>query len=102
MRCRVAHTASIDGIEPGRVGDFNPDAVRGLLKAGKLVPVEGAGYGLVMPDELRLAAAWSERDAAHARELSERDARITELEVEIAQLKLDLEAATAPSKKIEG
>lgn len=40
MRLRVKHTASIDGVEPGDVGEFadNP-GTRVLLEAGLLAPV---------------------------------------------------------------
>lgn len=110
MRFRNAHSASIDGVAPGAVGDFNPAVVKGLVDAGLLVPVE---TGLVGggAHELRAAqAAWSEREVGHTRELAAlreelraaealraaAEARVTELEVENAQLKLDLEAATAP------
>ena len=130
MRCRNQHTAAIDGVEPGQVGDFNPDVVRGLLRAGKLVPVEGdlgrAGYpelpavpfavtvddagptradAVAMLRELDRRAARIEELVANNRsafdEIAAKDARITELEVELAQLKLDLEAATDPAK-VEG
>lgn len=120
MRFRNAHTASIDGIEPGKVGDFNPAVVKSLVDAGLLVPVGGDAEGPVRVvhaakeelDALRAQfdAAWADREEIIGRELAAlredlrasealrgaAEARVTELEVEIAQLKLDLEAATAP------
>lgn len=41
MRCINRHTAPIDDIAPGEVGDFNPKAVRSLLDAGLLEPCAG-------------------------------------------------------------
>lgn len=103
MRFRNAHTSSIDGVEPGAVGDFNPAAVRGLVEAGLLVPVEG---GAELPSGTEMLArfdhAWAEREKSFAADLAAKDARITELEVEAAQLRMDLEAATAPKAAKKG
>jgi len=113
MRFRNAHTASIDGVAPGAVGDFNPAVVKGLVDAGLLVPAErdpAAGNGDAGAMRAMFNDAWSEREAGYTRELAAlreelravealraaAEARVTELEVENAQLKLDLEAATAP------
>lgn len=111
MRFRNAHTASIDGVEPGKVGDFNPAVVKSLVDAGLLVPAEGALQGPGAPElRAQFDAAWAGREEIIAHELAAlredlrasealrgaAEARVTELEVEIAQLKLDLEAATAP------
>lgn len=111
MRFRNAHSSSIDGVAPGAVGDFNPAVVKGLVDAGLLVPVEGAVQGSGAPElRAQFDAAWAEREAGYTRELAAlredlrasealrgaSEARVTELEVENAQLKLDLEAATAP------
>ena len=116
MRFRNAHTASIDGVDPGAVGDFNPAVVKSLVEAKLLVPVGGDAEGPVRVvhaakeelDALRAQfdMAWAERErelAALREDLrasealrGAAEARVTELEVEIAQLKLDLEAATAP------
>lgn len=110
MRFRNAHSSSIDGVAPGAVGDFNPAVVKGLVDAGLLVPV-GESTSIGAPElRAQFDAAWSEREAGYARELAAlreelravealraaAEARVTELEVENAQLKLDLEAATAP------
>lgn len=81
MRCVNKHTASIDGVAPGAVGDFQPEAVKVLLAAGLLVPVDGAPSPAAESDELALARV-----------------RILELEAEVTQLRADLEAATAPKK----
>jgi hypothetical protein len=98
MRFRNAHSSSIDGVAPGQAGDFNPAVVKGLVDAGLLVPVEGAAQGSGAPElRAQFDAAWSEREAGYARELAAKDARITELEVELAQARLDIEAATAPA-----
>jgi len=119
LRCVVKHPPGIDGVAFGATGDF-PDnaAVLALCDAGLLVPeraaavdaavreaVEWPGLVRVVVDEGALArqgaqfdASWKTREAEHARELAARDARITELEVEVAQLRIDLEAATAPAK----
>lgn len=116
-RFRNAHSSSIDGVAPGQAGDFNPAVVKGLVDAGLLVPVGAVGVeGPVRvihaaQDELdalraQFDAAWAERgrELATLREdlrasealRAAAEARVTELEVENAQLKLDLEAATAP------
>ena len=107
-RFRNAHSASIDGVAPGAVGDFNPAVVKGLADAGLLVPVDGSAESLSANAQI---TAWQEREgriyAADLAALREdlravealraaAEARVTELEVENAQLKLDLEAATAP------
>lgn len=92
MLFRVKHTSSIDGVEPGAVGGFNPAVVRGLVEAGLLVPVEGDG---APPSD-------GEREKAFSAQLAEKDARIMELEVEVAQLRADLEAATAPKPTKKG
>ena len=111
MRFRNVHTASIDGVEPGKVGDFNPAVVKSLVDAGLLVPAEGALQGPGAPElRAQFDAAWADREERIGHELAAlredlrasealrgaAEARVTELEVEIAQLKLDLEAATAP------
>ncbi len=112
MRLRVKHPAGIDGIACGGVGEFpENDAVRGLIAAGLLAPVEGAAQGPGAPElRAQFDAAWADREERIGRELAAlredlrasealrgaAEARVTELEVEIAQLKLDLEAATAP------
>ncbi len=104
-RFRNAHSASIDGVAPGAMGDFNPAVVKGLVDAGLLVPAERdlAGNGDAGAMRAMFNDAWSEREAGYTRELAAlreelraAEARVTELEVENAQLKLDLEAATAP------
>lgn len=43
MRCFNRHTAAIDGIAPGEVGDFSPNSpsVRALCAEGLLEPCEG-------------------------------------------------------------
>lgn len=121
MRCRNAHTAAIDGVQPGAVGDFNLEAAKSLLDAKLLVPVESltkiegrvgfaedaerewARRAAKMREdwasELKVAQsqATQERDAAAARALAA-EARVAALEAEVAQLKADLEAATAPKK----
>ena len=126
MRCRNAHTAAIDGVQPGAVGDFNPAVVKSLLDAKLLVPVEpltkvegrvgfaedaerfeaerewarrAAKMREDWASELKVAQtqATQERDTAAARALAA-EARVAALEAEVAQLKADLEAATAPKK----
>lgn len=98
---RNAHTAAIDTTAPGQIGDFDPDnpAVRKLVRAGKLVPAEGSlranGDASTLDAAERFDRAWAERAEEHRRELATREARITELEVELAQARLDLEAARA-------
>jgi hypothetical protein len=114
MRCRNDHTSSIDGVQPGAEGEFNPAVVKGLLDAKLLVPVEAEVSPAAKSDAQRAEfdAAWAERERAHTAELDRARAaldaalvtagaaetRATALEVEVAQLKLDLEAATAPKK----
>lgn len=112
-RFRNAHSSSIDGVAPGAVGDFNPAVVKGLVDAGLLVPVERdpvASTGDMRAMRAQFDAAWAEREAGYTRELAAlreelravealrgaAEARVTELEVEMAQARLDLEAATAP------
>lgn len=103
MRFRNAHTSSIDGVAPGAVGEFTPAVVRSLIEAKLLVPVEGDG-GLPSDTEMRARFdhAWDERERSFAADLAAKDARITELEVEAAQLRMDLEAATAPKSAKKG
>ena len=123
MRLRVKHPAGIDGIACGAVGEFpENDAVRGLIDAGLLARLDREhsteGPTRVVhaaQDELdalraQFDAAWADREERIGHELAAlredlrasealrgaAEARVTELEVEIAQLKLDLEAATAP------
>lgn len=92
MRCRNQHTCAIDGVAPGAEGEFPAAnaAVQAMLASGQLVALDGAGE----PDGERLP---SRAEAlAMVAELELRGARIAALEAENAQLKLDLEAATAP------
>lgn len=110
MRCRVMHPAGIDGVPCGAVGEFNPEVVKGLLDAKLLVPVEPSGAAVTGEMRADFERAWTDRGAQHERDLAAlreelrasealrvaAEARVTELEVENAQLKLDLEAATAP------
>ena len=94
MRCVVKHPPGIDGVAFGTAGDF-PDnvAVRALCDAGLLVP---EGESPVRPD------AGGPRHDEFVAALAARDARIAELEVEVAQLRMDLEAATAPESAKKG
>ena len=103
MLYRNAHSTSIDGVAPGKTGEFNPSVVKGLIEAKLLVPVASEGEGRLDEgerDSLRAQfdAAWAEREREHADALAAKDARITELEVELAQARLDLEAATTSEK----
>ncbi|MBK6532619.1 MAG: hypothetical protein IPF99_24395 [Deltaproteobacteria bacterium] len=105
MRLRNQHTSAIDGVKRGEVGDFdekNP-AIAAMRKAGHLVPVDGAGReesdeGPITEGE---RASFDRFAREKADELAAKDARITELEVEAAQLRLGLEAATAPKGDAE-
>lgn len=105
MLLRNQHTSAIDGVKRGEVGDFdekNP-AIAAMRKAGHLVPADGAGReGSGEPPVTEGERASFDRFAREkADELAAKDARITELEVEVAQLRLDLEAATAPKADSE-
>ena len=103
MRFRNAHTSSIDSVAPGAVGEFNPTVVQGLVDAKLLVPVDGdAGLPSDAEMHARFDHAWAEREKGFAADLAAKDARIAELEVEVAQLRMGLEAATAPKSAKKG
>lgn len=103
MLLRNQHTSAIDGVKRGEVGDFdekNP-AIAAAKKAGHLVPVDGAEAEREPPVTEGERASFDRFAREKADELAAKDARITELEVEVAQLRLDLEAATAPKGDAE-
>lgn len=100
MRLRNRHTAPIDGIAPGEIGDFdsrNP-AVKAWIEHGYLVDIERPEAGDDDPLRLRPTheqglemLAEIDRRGARVGELEEatraRDARIAALEAELAGLK---------------
>ena len=106
MRVVNRHGAFCHGLQPGEEGEVNEanSGVQAALAGGLLERVEAAASEALSPPaesgdlRARFDAAWAEREARYA-EVSEVSARrITALEAENAQLRLDLEAATALAK----
>lgn len=82
MRCRNAHTAGIDDIAPGAVGEVDATSapVQKLIAAGLLVPLDGEAL-----QDLRAERPPTiEEGLEMVREIHSRGHRVTELEAELA------------------
>lgn len=106
------HTAAIDNIPKGAVGEVDPSnpGIKALLDAGHLVPVDGSALASPLDGPIdralaeRFEAEWRDREASlsryHAQELAQsvalRDKRIADLEAEVVELRAQL--AKKPSR----
>lgn len=86
MKALNRHTASIDGIQKGAVGEVDPrnPGIRAMLDAGHLVPVEGESA-----DEGERGPTADEAQRM-VEEIDRRGARIRELEAEVTELRAQL------------